>query len=80
LGSLAACHVLAAAPTGAAPGITVRLVNSAKVPPAALSQAEKQAAYIFWKAGVAPAWQDFSGVSAAGQSGPCDSAFGPTDF
>jgi hypothetical protein len=80
LGLLAACPVLAADPAGSLPEIAVRVVNSAKVPPAALSQAERQAAYIFWKAGVALAWQDCSGISAAGQSGPCDSALGPTDF
>jgi hypothetical protein len=80
LGSLAACHLLAADPAGSAPGITVRLVNSAKVPQAKLLQGEKEAAYILGKAGVSLTWQDCSAGSEGWQSGPCASSLGATDF
>jgi hypothetical protein len=80
LGSLVACHLLAADRTGSGPGITIRVVNSAKVPQAKLVQGEKQAAYILGKAGVSLTWQDCSAGSAGWQSGPCASSLGATDF
>jgi hypothetical protein len=76
LGSLAACQLLAADPAGPVSGITVRLVNSAKVPQAELLQGEKEAAYILGKAGIAVSWQDCS----TGVADPCTSGLGTTDF
>ena len=76
LGSLAACQLLAADPAGPVPGITVRLVNSAKVPQAELLQGEKEAAYILGKAGIVVSWQDCSAAS----TGPCASGLGTADF
>jgi len=80
LGSLAACHLPAAAPAGSFLGITIRLVNSAKAPQAKLVGGEKEAAYILGKAGVAVTWQDCSSGSAGWQSGPCTSGLGAADF
>jgi len=80
LGSLAAGPLLAAGPAGSAPGITLRLVNSAGVPQVKLLQGEKEAAYILGKAGVAITWQDCSASAAGRQSGPCASGLGAADF
>jgi hypothetical protein len=80
LGSLAAGPLPAADHGRSGSGITLRLVNSAKVPQLTILQGEKEAAYILGKAGVALVWQDCSGNSPSGQSDSCDSALGNTDF
>ncbi len=80
LGALAACHLLAADPAGSVPGITLRLVNSARVSQGKLVEGEKEAAYILGKAGVSLTWQDCSAGSAGWQTGPCAAGLGATDF
>lgn len=80
LGLLAAGHLPAAEFAGSGLGITVRLVNSAKVPQAKLLQGEEEAAYILRRAGVALTWQDCSAGSGGWETGPCTFGLGATDF
>jgi len=60
--------------------VTIRMVNSARVPQATLLEGEKNAAYILEKAGVGLTWQDCLGGSTDGQSDPCGSALGAAEF
>lgn len=79
LGSLAACHLLAA-DAGSVSGIKVRLTNPAKVTEATLVEGEKVAVYILRKAGVDLTWRDCSVGSADWQSGACPSSLAATEF
>lgn len=80
LGALAAFPVVRAEGIESGPGITVRVVNSAKISQATLEQGEKQAAYILGEAGVAIAWSDCSAGSPGLKSELCASELGATDF
>jgi hypothetical protein len=80
VGFLVACHQSAAQPNGSVAGVTIRMVNSAKVSPAKLAQGEKAAAYILGKAGVSLTFQDCSAGSLDEQSGSCASSLDATDF
>jgi hypothetical protein len=61
-------------------GVTIRIVNSAKVSAAMLAQAEKSAAYILGKAAVSLTFQDCSAGAVDEQSSSCASGLGATDF
>lgn len=80
LGPLVVFPPLAAEGLESGPGITIRLVNSAKIPQAKLVQGEKQAAYILGEAGVAITWYDCSAGSPGWRSALCASGLGATDF
>jgi hypothetical protein len=70
----------AAQPDSPFPGVTIRIVNSAKISPAKLAQAEKSAAYVLGKAEVSLTFQDCSAGATGEQSSPCTSGLGATDF
>jgi hypothetical protein len=80
LGFLSGCHLSAFQPDGSIAEITIRVVNSAKVSPAKLTQAEQAAAHILRMARVALAFEDCSAGSPDERSGPCASSLGASDF
>jgi hypothetical protein len=61
---------------GAAPSVTLRLVNSAKVPNGIVLTAEQQAGRVLAQAGIGVVWLDCSG----GELGPCGTPPRPVEF
>jgi hypothetical protein len=61
---------------GAAPSVTIRLVNSAKVPNGTVLTAERHAGRVLAQAGVDVVWLDCS----VGEVGPCAPQLRPAEF
>lgn len=64
------------APAGTGSRVTLRLVNSAKVPPATLRLGQKRAAQVLSQAGIEVFWQDCS----AGEVGACAGQLEASEF
>jgi hypothetical protein len=61
---------------GAAPSVTIRLVNSARVPNRTVVTAEQRAGRVLAQAGIDVVWLDCSG----GEVGPCGPQLRPAEF